>query len=141
MLKTSLPTWDLMMKNIYSLGAYQISPSNFRMTITRLDEQSGIEKPIMDEGANTKSKLWLQLTDVDNLNAQSAKQPDGYFDFLEGITIDSQNGRVMFPVVEPFGADLAARFAPGETDLINRYTYQPIYDSTKTIAQQFFSRN
>lgn len=138
LLKTSLPTWDLMMKNIYSLGAYQVSPSNFRMTITRLDDKSGIEKPIMDEGANTKSKLWLQLTGLDNLNQQSAKQPDGYFDFLEGITIDSQNGRVMFPLVEPFGSDLAARFAPGETDLINRYKFQPIYDSTKTIAQQFF---
>ncbi|WDF55941.1 T9SS outer membrane translocon Sov/SprA [Mucilaginibacter sp. KACC 22063] len=138
LLKTNLPTWDLMMKNIYSLGAYQISPSNFRMQITRLDEKSGIEKPIMDEGTRTKSKLWLQLTDLDNLNAQNDKQPDGYFDFLEGITIDSQNGRVMFPVVEPFGSDLASRFAPGETDLIGRYTYQPLYDSTKTIAQQFF---
>ena len=138
LLKTSLPTWKLMMKNIYSLGAYQVSPSNFRMTITRLDEKSGIEKPIMDEGANTKSKLWLQLTGLDNLNQQNAKQPDGYFDFLEGITIDSQNGRVMFPLVEPFGSDLASQFAPGETDLIKRYTYQPLYDSTKTIAQQYF---
>ncbi len=138
LLKTNLPTWKLMMKNIYSLGAYQISPSNFKMQITRLDESSGIEKPIMDEGTKTKSKLWIQLMDLDNLNAQNDKQPDGYFDFLEGITIDSQNGRLMFPVVEPFGSDLAKQFAPGETDLINRYTYQPIYDSTKTIAQQLF---
>lgn len=138
LLKTSLPTWDLMMKNIYSLGAYQVSPSDFKMVISRLDEKSGIEKPIMDEGSRTKSKLWLQLTDLDNLNAQNDKQPDGYFDFLEGITIDSQNGRIMFPVVEPFGSDLASRFAPGETELINRYVYQPLYDSTKTIAQQYF---
>lgn len=138
LLKTNLPTWDLMMKNIYSLGAYQISSTNFRMIVSRLDEKSGIEKPIMDEGTRTKSKLWLQLTDLDNLNQQNDKQPDGYFDFLEGITIDSQNGRVMFPTVEPFGSDLAAQFAPGETDLISRYTYQPLYDSTKTIAQQFF---
>jgi cell surface protein SprA len=137
-LKTGLPTWKLMMKNIYSLGAYQISPQNFKMTISRLDEKSGIAKPIMDEGTKTKSKLWIRLTDLDNLNQQNDKEPDGYFDFLEGITIDSQNGRVMFPVVEPFGSDLAKQFAPGETDLISRYTYQPIYDSTKTIAQQLF---
>ena len=44
----------------------------------------------------------------------------------------------MFPVLEPFGSDLAKQFDPGEQDLINRYVYQPIYDSTKTIAQQFF---
>jgi len=138
LLKTNLPTWNLMMKNIYSLGAFQISPTNFRLSISRLDEKSGIAKPIMDEGIHTKSKLWIQLTDLDNLDAQNNKQPDGYFDYLEGITIDSQNGRIMFPVLEPFGADLAKQFDPGEQDLINRYVYQPIYDSTKTIAQQFF---
>ncbi|RYY30122.1 MAG: cell surface protein SprA, partial [Sphingobacteriaceae bacterium] len=139
LLKTSLPTWDLMMKNIYTLGAYQISPNDFRLTITHLDDKSNIEKPIMGEGRNTTGKLWVQLTGLDNLNQQNAKQPDGYFDFLEGITIDSQNGRITFPVVEPFGADLARQFIPGtEQDLINRYVYQPLYDSTKTIAQQFF---
>jgi cell surface protein SprA len=138
LLKTSLPTWKLMMKNIYSLGAFQISPTNFKLTISRLDEKSGIAKPIMDEGIHTKSKLWLQLTDLDNLDAQNDKKPDGYFDYLEGITIDSQNGRIMFPVLEPFGSDLAKQFDPGEQDLIKRYVYQPIYDSTKTIAQQFF---
>jgi cell surface protein SprA len=138
LLKTSLPTWKLMMKNIYSLGAFQVSPNNFKMTISRLDEKSGIAKPIMDEGLHTKSKLWLQLVGLDNLDAQNAKRPDGYFDYLEGITIDSQNGRIMFPVLEPFGSDLAKQFDPGEQSLINRYVYQPIYDSTKTIAQQFF---
>ncbi|RYE27971.1 MAG: cell surface protein SprA, partial [Sphingobacteriaceae bacterium] len=139
LLKTSLPTWDLMMKNIYTLGAYQISPSDFKLTVTRLDDQSNIEKPIMGEGQNTASKLWLQLTGLDNLNQQNDKKPDGYFDFLEGITIDSQNGRITFPVVEPFGADLARQFVPGtEQALINRYVYQPLYDSTKVIAQQFF---
>jgi cell surface protein SprA len=82
----------------------------------------------MDRGRKiTKSKLWLQIVGLDNLNQQSDKQPDGYFDFLEGITIDSQNGRVMFPVVEPFGSDLAAKFDPGEADLaLKRYVYQPL---------------
>ncbi|MBS1532937.1 MAG: cell surface protein SprA, partial [Bacteroidetes bacterium] len=50
LLKTSLPTWKLMMKNIYSLNAYQLNPKDFRMTISRLDEKSGIAKQIMDEG-------------------------------------------------------------------------------------------
>ncbi len=139
LLKTSLPTWDLMMKNIYTLGAYQISPNDFKLTIARLDDKSSIEKPIMGEGQKTTGKLWIQLTGLDNLNQQSAKQPDGYFDFLEGITIDSQNGRITFPVIEPFGADLAKQFNPvTEQDLISRYVYQSLYDSTKTIAQQFF---
>jgi cell surface protein SprA len=140
LLKTNLPTWSLMMKNIYTTGAFQISPTNFKLNISRLDDKSGIEKTVMDEGQNTKSKRWLQLTGLDNLDQQNAKQPDGYFDFLEGITIDSQNGRIMFPVLEPFGSDLAKQFIATETDLVNRYVYQPLYDSTKTIAQQFFPK-
>lgn len=138
LLKTNLPTWDLMMKNIYTLGASQISSTNFKLRIARLDDKSGIEKPLMEEGQNTKSKLWLQLTGLDILNPQNERQPDGYFDFLEGVTIDAQNGRITFPVLEPFGSDLASQFAPGETDLRNRYVYQQLYDSTKTVAQQFF---
>ena len=138
LLKTNLPTWKLMMKNIYSLGAFQISPNNFRLNISRLDEKSGIAKPIMDEGIHTKSKLWIQLLGLDNLDQQNDKKPDGAFDFLPQITIDPQNGRLIFPVLEPFGSDLAKQFDPGEQDLIKRYVYQPIYDSTKTIALQFF---
>ena len=138
LLKTNLPTWKLMMKNIYSLNAFQISSTNFKMNIARLDDKAGIEKPIMEEGQNTKNKLWLQLMGLDNLNQQNQKQPDGYFDFLEGTTIDSQNGRIVFPVLEPFGSDLARQFHPAEADLIKRYVFQQLYDSTKTVAQQFF---
>ncbi|MES2425797.1 MAG: cell surface protein SprA [Bacteroidota bacterium] len=140
LLKTNLPTWKLMMKNIYSLNAFQVSPTNFKLTVARLDDKTGVDKPIMQEGQNTSNKLWLKLTGLDNLNQQGEKQPDGYFDFLEGITIDSQNGRISFPVLEPFGSDLAKQFNPGETDLINRYVYQQLYDSTKTVAQQFFPK-
>jgi cell surface protein SprA len=138
-IKTNLPLWNLMMKNIYSLGAYQISPQDFNLNIFRIDDKSGVEKPLITEGQNTQGKLWIQVTNLDRLNQQSAKQPDGKFDFLDGITIDAQNGKIIFPTVEPFGKDLASQFIPGsEQGLINKYVYQPLYDSTKTVAQQFF---
>lgn len=137
-LKTHLPTWDLMMKNIYSIGAYQVGSNNFKFQIYRLDDSSGVERPMMYEGERTANKLWIQLTGLDRLNPQQARQPDGYFDFLPGITIDADLGRVMFPVLEPFGKDLDSLFAPSERDLALRYTFQPLYDSTKTIAQQLF---
>jgi cell surface protein SprA len=137
-LKTSLPTWKLMMKNIYSLGAYQISPNNFKLTISRLDNSSGIAKEIMGQGQNTTGKLWIQLTDLDNLDQQNEKRPDGLFDFLDGITIDSKNGLLIFPELEPFGSDLAKHFAPGEQSLINTYVYQPLYDSIQSVAQQYY---
>ncbi|MES3019796.1 MAG: cell surface protein SprA [Bacteroidota bacterium] len=140
-LKTSLPTWDLMMKNIYSLGAYAVSRTDFRLNIFRLGEDTGVETPQITEGQNTNGKLWLQLTNLDNLNQQNDRRPDGFFDFVEGITIDPLNGRITFPLVEPFGSDLARRFNPvSERNLIDKYVYQPLYDSTKVLAQQLFPK-
>src|SRR5690606_19783333 len=106
--KTNLPIWDLMMKNIYSIGAYQISPTDFKLNIFRLDDKAGVEQPLITEGQNLNGKLWLQVVNLDRLNQQGAKEPDGYFDFLEGLTIDAQNGRIIFPTIEPFGKDLAS---------------------------------
>ncbi|QNL52494.1 cell surface protein SprA [Olivibacter sp. SDN3] len=137
-LKTNLPVWDLMMKNIYSIGAYRVGRNNFVLNVFRLEDETGVERPVMFEGTNTTNKLWLQLTGLDRLNPQEDRQPDGVFDFLEGLTIDPINGRIIFPVVEPFGEDLARLFASGEEMLAERYTFQALYDSTKVLAQQLF---
>jgi cell surface protein SprA len=135
-IKTNLPIWKLMMKNIYSLGAYGISSQDFKLAITRVDNEKGIEKPLIDEGAKLSGKLWLQVLGLDRINQQSAAVPDGYFDFIPGVTIDPANGRIFFPYVEPFGEDLKAKFNPGEQPLIDKYVYQPLYDSTQSVAQQ-----
>ncbi|MBC7914708.1 MAG: cell surface protein SprA, partial [Pyrinomonadaceae bacterium] len=141
-LKTNLPTWDLMMKNIYSLQAYQVSRTAFNLNIFRLDENTGVEKPLITEGQNTNGRLWIQMTNLDNLNQVGDKRPDGFFDFVDGVTIDPLNGRITFPLVEPFGSDLRKKFDPVKDDpqLVEKYIYQPLYDSTRVIAQQLFPK-
>nr|WP_200815640.1 cell surface protein SprA [Pedobacter africanus] len=186
-IKTSLPTWDLMMKNIYSIGGYQISQQNFKLDIFRIDERTGVEKPLIQEGEKLDAdrrplngKQWIQVTGLDRLNQQKERKPDGVFDFetenrpfgtpanngqtpifnspnpggtnnsntqlnfslntVNGyITIDPLNGRIIFPLIEPFGKDLADQFLPTEQALIDKYTFTALYDSTKVIAQQLFS--
>ena len=135
--RVNLPTWKLQMKNFYSLGAYQINPSNFTLNITRLDENSGVEELVCTQGSLTTGKRWLQLTQLDNLNAQQERVSDGIFDFIQNVTIDAAGGNIIFPVLEPFGADLASQFAPGETALKQKFVYQQLYDSTKYQAMQF----
>lgn len=135
--RVNLPTWNLQMKNFYSLGAYQINPNNFTLNITRLDENSGVEELVCTQGSLTSGKRWLQLTQLDNLDAQQVRAPDGIFDFIQNITIDATGGSIIFPVIEPFGADLASQFAPGETSLKQKYVFQQLYDSTKFQAQQY----
>ena len=53
----------------------------------------------------------LQLLGMDRLDINGMSQPDGVFDFVDnaataGGTIHSQNGRIFFPSVEPFGSNL-----------------------------------
>ncbi|WP_242695982.1 cell surface protein SprA [Desertivirga brevis] len=135
-LKTSLPTWDLMMKNVYSLGAYQISRTAFNLNVFRLDER-GVESPLVTEGSRTSGMRWLQLTNLDTLNQAGSRGSDGYFDFIEGVTIDPLNGRLTFPTKEPFGEDLEPKFA--ETELREKYVFKELYDLTKADAQQLFT--
>ncbi|MBC8051523.1 MAG: cell surface protein SprA [Sphingobacteriaceae bacterium] len=137
-LKPKLPTWDLMMKNIYSLGAYQVSRNNFNLQISRLDEDTGIENPVITQGP-LKGRLWIQATRLDTLNQVGDAKPDGAFDFIDGLTIDPLNGRITFPLVEPFGRDLRGKLN-SDPALINKYVYQPLYDSTRVIAQQLFPK-
>ncbi len=137
-IKTDLPTWDLMMKNIYSLSASNISDNNFFLQVYRTEDETGTERPMLYEGSRTADKSWLELTGLDRISQNQAVGSDGLFDFLPDITIETQRGKLIFPVVEPFGEDLADRFASGETALIEKYTFPELYTHTQMDAQQKF---
>lgn len=130
----TVPLWDLMMKNVYSMGGSGISKEDFVLNIFYLDPGGG-EKRYLPEGPKAGIPL-LSLLNLDRLNNQGDPQPDGRFDYIEGITINSMMGRVIFPVLEPFGEDLKPVFN-GNVQLENKYLYRLLYDSTKNIAMQF----
>ncbi len=136
---TKQPMWDLMMKNIYSIGSYQISPKDFKLDVFYNNIQTGTDINYLPIGASepgVHGKPLLQVLSLDRLNQQGDQTPDGVFDFIDGVTINANNGRVIFPVVEPFGDYLRSKFVSGST-LANTYVFDQLYDSTKTTAQQF----
>lgn len=128
------PMWDLMMKNIYSIGAFQINSEDFKLNILYQDPGGGAKRYIPD--GSLQGKPLIGVLNLDNLNSQLDPQPDGIFDYYPGITINPQNGRIIFPVLEPFGDNLRDKFAAGEEDLAESYVYDLLYDSTKIVAQQ-----
>ena len=81
----------------------------------------------------------LRVMNMDRLDANQQPYPDGYFDYIEGYTIQPSTGRVIFPAVEPFGSYLASKI--GDPVLASRYCYQELYDSTLTVAQQVAEKN
>ena len=135
---TSLPIWDLMMKNVYSLGAYQVQKDKFRLYIKYQSDSTGVAVNNIPEG-NIANKTLLQVMNLDRLDANETEYSDGIFDYIEGYTIQSSNGRIIFPVIEPFGSHLAEQI--GNAAIAEKYVYQELYDSTLTIAQQVSEKN
>lgn len=133
-----LPIWDLMMKNVYAVGGYGISKESFRLNVLYQDPGGG-EKRYLPEGESAGVPL-LTVLNLDRLNQQNDPSPDGVFDFVEGLTINTQQGKIIFPVLEPFGSDLLP--AIGTDPVLQRkYPYQILYDSTKTVALQSQQNN
>ena len=93
-----LPNWDLMMKNVYALGAYQMSKDGFVLDVVYENtEESGALTNYIGEG-NLEGIPLIKVLNLDRLNQQMDTQSDGVFDFIEGVTAKASNGRVIFPV-------------------------------------------
>jgi len=140
-LRPDLPIWDLMMKNIYAIGGYQIEQENFRLQVIYEDDETGGDYNYIPEPSEPElsGKPLLQVLNLDQLNQVQEKQPDGLFDFVPDLTVLKQNGRIIFPVLEPFGSSLVPKFQ--DQELAQFYNYQSLYDSTQFIATQDAEKN
>ncbi len=132
------PYWHLMMRNIYSLNAYSLQRDKFRLDIMYLSDTTGTYMNYLTEGAVANQPL-LRVMGLDRLNSQQNPYPDGFFDYLEGYTVMSQNGKIIFPVVEPFGSHLRKKI--GNDAIADNYVFQELYDSTLTVARQIAEKN
>jgi len=133
-----LPMWDLMMKNVYSLGAYQMQKQNFKLNIKYLSDTTGTRINYLPvPGLSDKSLL--QVMNLDRIDSNQESNPDGFFDYIEGYTVISSTGKVIFPVVEPFGRHLEKKI--DNPELAKQYVYKELYDSTIVVARQFADKN
>ncbi|MBQ4818685.1 cell surface protein SprA [Aquimarina sp. MMG016] len=147
-----LPIWDLMMKNIYSTGAFRLEQNDFRLNILYTDP-SPLNYITAVEGstlpADVDQTTLLQVFNMDRLNPN--RDPvaggDGFFDYVPGLTVDTENGRIIFTSVEPFGEHLFNKLDdPNVTENYNdpgtynpnqaAYVYRELYTQTNIIAEQ-----
>ncbi len=141
-LSPQLPTWKLMMKNIYSLGTYPINRDKFQLNVLYQDPKSGNAINYLPE-EDLQNELLIRLMGLDRLNQNNDPAPDGIFDFVDNATIFSESGLIIFPVLEPFGSNLrSAMQAKGVAEaIIRKYVFQELYDSTLTRARQMAEKN
>ena len=159
----NLPIWDLMMKNIYNTGAYQLDQDDFKLNIfynetsalnfitpvsgTSFPAPTGNNDPIEETPL-------IRLFNFDRLNFNNDPQNkgDGFFDFVPGVTVIPQNGKIIFTKVEPFGSYLfetlrlnGSEIYDGDQTTFNanqtKYVYRSLYKSTKTAALQDSEKN
>jgi cell surface protein SprA len=174
MLKSNLtnvknPIWNLMMKNIYQIpGAYQVKQEDFRFNIlytdpsplnyiTEVKDAAGnpVSFPPSPTANNQVAETpLLKVFNLDKLNYNNDPQTggDGFFDFMQGITIDSQNGRLIFTTKEPFGELLFSKLSyTGVGENYNdpstynanqeKYVFRSMYRNTQAGALQDSEKN
>lgn len=132
------PNWDLMMKNVYNLGASSVQREQFRLNIKYLSDTTGVYLTYLPS-PTLKDRNLLDLLGLDRLDNNNKRNPNAYFDFVEGYTISSDDGRVFFTSVEPFGDYL--RKVIGNDALADKYVFDELYDSTKTVAKQIAEKD
>ena len=86
-----------------------------------------------------KNKNLLKVMNLDRLDSRLEQHPDGAFDFVEGYTVYAANGKIIFPVLEPFGSHLRKAF--NDDAIAKKYVFQELYDSTLVVAQEFTEKN
>jgi cell surface protein SprA len=142
---THIPLWNLMMKNVYNLSAYNINSEDFILNILYAGNSNAVPTGYFTSGPdNIKGVPLIQLLGLDRLDPQLNPPHDGIFDFIinaatSGGTIQATNGRIFFPVLEPFGSFL--RSLIDDKALADKLCYDSLYTMTKTGAQQYPEKN
>ena len=125
--------WDLMMKNVYYLAS-NVEQEKFKMDIKYQSDTAGVYLTYLPE-EKLKDKTLLKVMNLDRLDKNMKAHANGQFDFVPGYTVS--NGRIFLPAAEPFG-DYLRRYleAQGMGSVADKYCFDELYDSTKTIAKQ-----
>ncbi|MCO4821550.1 MAG: cell surface protein SprA [Flavobacteriaceae bacterium] len=160
------PIWALMMKNIYNTGAFQLDKEDFKLNIfytetSPLNYITPVDgTPFPTPGPNEtplEETPLLRVFNFDKLNFNNDPQfnGDGFFDFVPGITVIPQNGKIIFTKVEPFGRYLFDKLdidgsGNNDTDYEDpnsfndnqkKYVYDKLYKQTKTAALEDGEKN
>jgi cell surface protein SprA len=141
--RTELPIWGWMMKNVYSLDVFGgIQRDDFKLNVLYEEPSGGLKRYLPESSPAVDGKSLLRILNLDRLNNRNDPQPDGVFDYIEGFTVLPTMGRVVFPVLEPFGRDLdTLAFSGQPVAMKKKYVYYQLYDSIKAIAQTYANLN
>ncbi len=140
--RVNLPIWQLMMKNVYSLDISGLSQEDFKLNVFYQEPSGGQKRYLPESAPEVSGSPLLSILNVDRLNNRNDPAPDGQYDYVDSFTVLSQQGKLIFPLLEPFGHDLDSIAFKGQPqDIRDKYVYNQLYDSIKAIAQTYANLN
>ncbi|MDI6401012.1 cell surface protein SprA [Balneolaceae bacterium ANBcel3] len=132
---TSSSTWNLTMRNVYSLNATNLSPDDLEVDIVY---DGGNSPQTSLPGMNN---ILLRDLGLDRVNSSGQPNPDNQIDFGTG-TLDATRGRIIFPYLEPFGSRIRDIYETSGLnqdqidELVERYAFTELYTSTQSDARR-----
>lgn len=135
-MRSDAPYWHYMMRNVYAIagGDVQLSPEGFVLDAYYRSSEVGTDLNYVPSGAKAKESF-MSVLGWDRLSKQGEQHRDGYFDYLEGITINASKGWIYLPSVEPFGKTLQT------AGLEEQYIYSELYKQSPTEARRYAEKN
>lgn len=132
--------WKLAMRNVYSLGAYNLQQEKFQVEVNYYYQNDSLSS-YMNYLPELGNKKLLRVLNLDRLNKRQQAVPDGYYDFVEGYTVYASNGRIIFPSTRPFDTGLLNGYPKKDSSVVRKFTFPELYDSTLTVAKQFAEKD
>lgn len=132
--------WSLMMKNIYELGSTNINKDGINLDIQYFHE--GVYKNQLE---GIFSEKFLNVLKMNRLGPNnSTSNIDDAFDFVEGVTVNSKRGEIIFPGRKPLlkfitdDLNKNTSLTPAEKQ---KYIFRELYDTSYTDAQKLTDKN
>ncbi|MEX1211507.1 MAG: cell surface protein SprA [Balneolaceae bacterium] len=130
-LSTDHKLFPLVMRNVYSLGATNLTQDNIDLELLYTEEN------VSRDRLTGRPTTLLQDLGLDRVDSRGGVQPDNQVDLNTG-TLDALTGRVIFPWLEPFGSrmeELLLESGATSGD-IERVVYPELYSEQKRNAER-----
>lgn len=140
--------WNLMLKNIYSIGVTNIPYDHSKLTLNIYNVLPGTGDGFIKYfGSSTiptwaNGKNYIYLTGIDRKTNENPGDTviagDGLFDFFPGNTIDLESGSIIFPTLKPFSTTMIREGVMADSLYMNDSIY---YNSKATLNNGLFLIN
>ncbi|MBD8083323.1 cell surface protein SprA [Chryseobacterium sp. GCR10] len=140
--KVTSPMWQLMMKNIYALDAGQVDQDGFILNVLYRDPKTGGKVNYLP-GTSVADINLLKLLNWDRLNLNGDLQSnngtlgDGIFDFVSGITVRPELGKLIFTKAQPFGSYMAQVLGTNDPQYVQTDLYARQKQDAQHVPQRY----